>query len=242
MHVGLRSSGHILYVMQGKRKLTEDLALKLAPLFKISKRETEYLLQMMRYNHAKTSREKELHLQRCIAMRPKTAQWVSEERYRFYEKWYYTAIRAAVSILDINDDYSVLAKSITPPITTAQAGEAVDLLLKLGFICRNDNGILRPTAPSISTGDVWQSAYIHSFHHQVAQLGKEALDRIEKSQRDISCITLSVSNETLDLIKQRISNLRAELLEMARLDDAPDRVIHCNFQLFPVFKTKAGEK
>ena len=55
--LNLKSSGYILYVMQGKRKLTETMAIGIAQLFRLTKPQTDYFLQLIRYAHAKSSQE-----------------------------------------------------------------------------------------------------------------------------------------------------------------------------------------
>jgi uncharacterized protein (TIGR02147 family) len=231
--LGLKSSGYILYVMQGKRKLTESMAIGLAQLFKLTKPQTDYFLQLLRYTHAKTSDEKQFHFQRLISLRRKQVKNVLPDHYRLYEKWYYPVVREALALQQFTGDYAALASMIIPSITAAEAAEAIELLTELQFIGRDDDGVFYKKDAVISTGDVWQSAVIHAHQLKLISMGADALEEVPKSHRDISNLTITASEATLELIAQRIAHLRTEILELARCDKSPDRVLQCNFMVFP---------
>lgn len=241
-HLKLKSSGYILYVMQGKRKLTESMAIGLAQLYKLNKPQTDYFLQLIRYAHARSSNEKQFHFQRLITLRRKNVKTVEPQQYRFYEKWYIPVVRELIEITDYNGDYSNLAAMVTPQITPNEAREAVTLLTELGMIEPDENGIYRKSSAVVSTGDVWQSAVIHEHQKELIQRGRDALDTVPKELRDISHLTITASGETLELISQRIAHLRAEILEIARLEKNPDRVLQCNFLVFPTGCKKGGDR
>jgi parallel beta-helix repeat protein len=56
-----------------------------------------------------------------------------------------------------------------------------------------------------------------------------------------SYLTLSVSGGTLTRIRDRLADLRGELLEMAASDDEADRLLQVNFQMFPLSAAIARE-
>jgi uncharacterized protein (TIGR02147 family) len=237
-HLNLRASGHLLYVMQGKRALTPEIASRLSDFLKHKKTEAEYLLLLIDYTDAKNQGQRQFAFQRMAALRRRAVKNISPSQYAFYEKWYHSAIREAVAAMPFDGDCKALAGRLWPPVTAAEARESVALLKKLGLIHRASDGTYRQTEPIVSTGDLWSSAAIRGLQGQFIQMGKEALDRVPKDERDISNLTLSISGETLELIKQRICHLRAEILELARVDEKPDRVIECCFLVYPLLRGK----
>jgi uncharacterized protein (TIGR02147 family) len=239
-HLAIKAPGHILFVMQGKRNLSEDLALRLAKFLKMRKAETAYLLNLVKFNNAKSSHEKQYAFEQLQAGRRRGAAIVSSERYAFYERWYYSAIRTALDIKPFKDDFSALCRSIQPSITIPEAREAIALLARLGFIKKDAKGFYRTTEVTLSAGDEWQSATISQVHRQFIMLGLEALDRFPKGDRDISCLTVTLSPASLEKARERIKTARAEILEIAAAEQNADRVMQCNFQLFPVFIDKAS--
>jgi uncharacterized protein (TIGR02147 family) len=240
--LSLQAPGHMLFIMQGKRRLTTAIALRLASYLKFSKREHRYLLALVRYSDARTPAEKQYAFEELLQLRQHPSTPVPPDSYRFYEKWYYSVVRAVLDVERINDDYQRLAALLRPAITVAQAREAVELLLELGMIVRDETGVLRPAHSAISTGDAWQGAVIHNLQRQFIELSKESLDRFDKKERDISNLTITVSGQTYDLIKKKVAELRSQIMAMACADTAPDNVLQVNIQLFPLTEPRKGPK
>jgi HAE1 family hydrophobic/amphiphilic exporter-1 len=65
---------------------------------------------------------------------------------------------------------------------------------------------------------------------------KQAIDRFKKEDREIGTLSLSVSEDLMARIKDKVKHLRREILEMARLDETAERVYQINFQIFPLSK------
>ena len=73
------------------------------------------------------------------------------------------------------------------------------------------------------------------------ELAREALYSVPKTHRDISTLTLSISEQGLQHIKEKIKDCRRELLEIAKADENADRVYQLNLQLFPLSAFDNGE-
>jgi uncharacterized protein (TIGR02147 family) len=199
-------------------------------------------LSLIRYSDAKTPAEKQYAFEELLQLRQHSSSLVAPGAYRFYEKWYYSVVRAVLDVERISDDYQKLAALMRPSITASQAREAVDLLLELNMIRRDENGVLRPTQSSISTGDEWQGAVIHNLQRQFIEMSKEALDRFDKKERDISNLTVTVSEQSYAIIKKKVAELRSQILTMACAEQAPEKVLQVNIQLFPLTAAKKGLK
>ncbi|MDO5576058.1 MAG: TIGR02147 family protein [Fibrobacter sp.] len=236
--LGLKASGHMLFVMQGKRKLTYELTQKIAVWLKLGKKETEYFFVLVNYCNAKNADEKKGCYDELLRLKRKDCKVVETDQCRFYEKWYYSAIRSALDIVDFRDDYNMLASALCPPITVSQAREAIEVLKEDGFIRENCSGYFKPSDTLITSGNNWKSAAIENLRFEFLDLGRESLTRFEPQKRDASFLTLSLSQKSFDSVKGKIQNLRAEILNMAQNEKSPDRVIQCNITLFPMFITE----
>jgi uncharacterized protein (TIGR02147 family) len=116
------------------------------------------------------------------------------------------------------------------------ARKAVKQLLKLGLISEVPDGSLQQADTFISTGDEVDSFLIKTFHQTMITLAGESLDRFPKELRDVSSVTMSISNECFDLIKGEIQLFRKRILEMVKVDKTPENVYQLNFQFFPLTK------
>jgi uncharacterized protein (TIGR02147 family) len=239
--LSLRAPGHMLLIIQGKRRLTEDIAIRLSNYLNFNKKETNYLLTLVRYTNAKTPSEKQYSFEELLSLRLRASTKVEMPSYRFYEKWYYSAVRASLDVVPFSGDYQSLAASLCPSITSVEAKQAIELLLEMKLVVKDENGIVRVAESSISTGDTWQSATIVNLQKQFIDLGKDSLDNIDKSERDISNLTITVSQETFEVMKKKLRELRSQFMAMACAEQAPDRVLQVNMQLFPLHK-KPGRK
>lgn len=236
--LGLKSSCYILYVMQGKRKLTEEMAVRLAKIFKLSKRETDYFLQLIRYSHAKSAQEKQFQYERILSMRKRHMAKVSPGQYRFYEKWYYPVVREAMALEPFTGDVQGLAEMIVPTVSAGEIREAITVLEELDIVYRDKDGVYHKRNKVISTGEQWESDIIHAHQRELLALGAKALENLSKQQRDISHCMITASERTLHLIKKRITELHAELMEIGCSEENPDRVLQCNIEIFPTAVNK----
>jgi uncharacterized protein (TIGR02147 family) len=148
------------------------------------------------------------------------------------------AIRELVSLTSFREDPAWIAAALEPAISERQANAALETLLRLGLLVRDGHGRLRQAQASVTTGPGPLGHHVFAYHHAMIDLGKRALDELPREERDISSLTLSIGERTLPLLKQRLFELRQELLQLAELEAAPARVVQLNLQLFPL--SRAG--
>jgi uncharacterized protein (TIGR02147 family) len=226
---------YYLKVFQGKRELSNKMILKVAELLRLNKKETECFETLVQFNKAKSSRDKAHFFERLSSHRNSKPRLVEESRYEFYEKWYYVALLEVLDYHPFKGDYSALARMLVPAIKPREARKAIEVLERLGFIRRlpGKRGYEKTDA-LISAGEGWKSAYISNFLLTAMDLAKEAFIRQPLDKREIAAQTVSISADTLGLIKERMKNLRKEILELAKRDQKADRVYQINLQAFPL--------
>jgi uncharacterized protein (TIGR02147 family) len=232
--LGLKSSGFFNLVLHGKRQLSESLALRVADLFKLPEREREYFLYLVRYGCTRKQMEKKFYFERMVACRSRHAKRIEPAQYLLYRAWYYHVIREMLPIVNFRGDYAALAKKLRPPISSREAREAVKVLQDTGLVTRSAGGAFRLTQPAITTGDEWESALIHNFQASLIEMSKGALESVPKPERDISSLTVSISQKTFIKMSYEIKKLRQKFLAMAEDDANADKVFICAIQLFPV--------
>jgi len=88
--------------------------------------------------------------------------------------------------------------------------------------------------PIITTGEQAVSHSISTFHRKTMDLARDAIDRFPRSDRDISTLTLGLSEDGRAKAREEIRRCRRKLLEIAKQDERSDRVYQFNFQAFPV--------
>ncbi len=224
---------YYLKVFQGKRELSGKMILKVAELLRLNKKETEYFEALVHFNKAKSSRDKAHFFERLSAHRSSKARLVEATRYEFYEKWYYVAILEVLDYHPFKGDYGALARLLVPSIKPREAQKAIEVLERLGFIKKTAQG-WEKTEALITAGEGWKSAFIANFLLTAMDLAKEAFIRQPVESREIAAQTVSVSAAGVAAIREKMRNLRKEILELAKRDTKADRVYQINLQAFPL--------
>jgi uncharacterized protein (TIGR02147 family) len=228
--------GLLIKIFQGERHIGSKSISRFSDLLKLSPRQTEYFGLLVLYGKAKTDDEIRHYFEKILAFSEVQSHKVESDKYEFYQKWYYTAVREIINILPFSGDYTGLSSMVEPPITPAEARKAVALLERLGFIRRNAEGFYEQTAPFITTGEGWKSTAIRSFQKECLHLAERALDEIPKDTRDISTVTLTLDDNGFEMVRERIVAFQKELIGIAGACEKVNRVYQVDLQVFPMTK------
>jgi uncharacterized protein (TIGR02147 family) len=233
---GINASAFLYYVIEGKRNLTKKSIDKISGAIGHTKEENEYFENLVFFNQAKTISEKTMYYSRIVeCRRPIDITIIDKDRYEFYSRWYHSVIREAVTIFDFHDDYAKLGAALFPAISAKEAQESVALLERLGFLERDDKGLYHQTDNVIATKpEAADSFVIEKFQAEMLKMALSAYDNVSRADRMSASTTFSISKATFELFKLKTREFRKELLEIARLDNEPDRIYQFTFNLFPV--------
>lgn len=176
--------------------------------------QSEFFETMVRFGRSKKASESKVYFDKLmnLADLPKTN--LTQEQYSYFLKWHHSTIHSLLSFYDWKEGYAKLAKRLSPAVTHKEAKESIQLLTKLNLIAPDSQGFLRPTNVNVSTGESWKSTAIHAFQKETIELSKESLDRHAKELRDISTVTLELNHKDLDLVRQKVKDLRKSLFQL----------------------------
>jgi uncharacterized protein (TIGR02147 family) len=239
---GFRSPNFLKLVIEGKRNVSPESIEKFTKALKLGKREAEFFRVLVHLNQARTVGEKKIYAEQLMQFRPfRYIHPLRQDQYRYYADWYNIAIRELTMLPAFSEDPAWIARRLIPPISPQQAQKAIDLLLQLGLLERDETGRLVQADAFISTGDEVTSTSVANYHRTVIQMGAEAIDRFAGPDRDISSVTMTLSEKNYQEIKGLIQRFRKELLAIADQDESPEGVYQVNFQLFPLAKGAGKE-
>jgi len=220
--------------LQGKARVSSDLAIRLADFCRLKKRESDYFLAMVAYSQAKTSEEKQLEFEKMAHISEAALHIVHADQYKFYDSWFYTAVWALLDIYPFQgEDYENLAASLRPTITSAQAKEALELLQKIGMIAKDQRGYYRPKQAVIDTGYRPPPEAVNPFVISMLEKARESLLASPPEERTLSWTTLTLSEKGYLEVLEELRNFRRRAMAIAEQNEA-DQVYHLNMQLFPL--------
>ncbi len=231
---GYNSSGLYLLLIKGKQNLTAALIPKFIKALELQTREAEYFEHLINFTHAKTAAGKQNVFEKMIALLPANISHIGKNQRDYYASWTNIVIRETLSVLDVQEDYQVLAAFLSPAIKTSEAKASIKCLASLDLIRKNKQGFWRATKTSLKANPELGVAIIHPFQKTMIDLSKVALDNVSREERHIACSTFSISAQGLERLSGKIENFLAEIGELVRSDSKENRVYQFNVQLFPV--------
>ncbi|MEK7391690.1 MAG: TIGR02147 family protein [Fibrobacterota bacterium] len=234
MFVGLKSPGHITWILQGKRNLVGGALERMIKVVGLTDRDAEYFELLVAHNDTTNPDERRRSMARISALQAihKVKPSLSAERY--WSHWRHSVVRELVAIGQYSKGGAgAIAKRLHPVSTEAEVADSLELLLELGMIATTPEGRFFRTETILSTGENWTLEAIRGFQRQILELSMQALDSIPREEREISTVTFSVSKERFQKIRTRIQEMRSEILALVRTDPDPDEVYHLAVELFP---------
>jgi uncharacterized protein (TIGR02147 family) len=238
---GTSSVGLYKDVVEGRLALGRVLTARFSKALGLTKKEAEYFENMVCFNEATTIEEKRGFFERMIAACQPHDRTIEIDQYEYYTRWYYGAVRNLLLIVRWKDDYSALAAMLEPAIRPEEARKAIEVLERLHFIRREDDGCYTVADATITTGRLTNNTSVQvmnvmHFQRIMNDMGKEALDRFPLHELGMSTLTIAVSEKTFLTIKEDIAALRQRVKVLAERDECPDRIFQLNYQLFPLSK------
>lgn len=244
---GFSDRGFLHNVIHGKRDLTKESLVKVSQAIGHLKAEGEYFENLVFFNKASDFKDRTYFYEKLNGVKGTEkaavkAQQTRKDQYEFYSQWYHSAIRSLVDMYPFKDDYRWLAKNVFPPIASRQAKKSVQLLEKLGLIRKQKDRSYKLTSKSITTGNEIVSLAAQNFHKEATDLAKNALYNLPGTKRNITGLTLGISEKTYHKICEEIQQFRSKIVQIAEQDEEADRTYQLNFHLFPITNTDIKRK
>jgi uncharacterized protein (TIGR02147 family) len=226
-------SGSFTRILNGTRGIGPSALPKIITWLGLRSREESYFRLLLRFAHCGDSLQKEKIYSELSLFRNQMRHCIPEEKFHFFEQWYYVALYELVKIVPDISDPAELGAMLEPAVSASKVQCALDVLLNAGFIQKTDKGFTA-AGSFLSTGDRWESAAIESFQKSMANLGAEALARFPKDKRDISTLSVSLSEENFREVTKIIREAREKIREIENNEVSPEKVYQINFQVFPL--------
>ncbi|MDX9720163.1 MAG: TIGR02147 family protein [Myxococcota bacterium] len=234
---GYTSPNFLKLVIKGERNLGPDSVPKFASALGLNAEERRFFEALVSFNQARHSEEKNKAFERVVASRRfRQARRIDSSMFVYLSRWYYPAIRELSARADFQADPDWIAGQLVPSIKTSEARQALELLLDMGLLVRQEDGSVVRGAPSLTTGHEVQDLAVANYHREMMTKASESIDAVESEERDISALTVAIEGATLEEIKQMLRELRERLLERCDRDTKAESVYQLNIQLFPLSK------
>lgn len=213
-------------ILSGKRKLTFNLATRIADALVLGPIERETLYSFF-LNTAEEKTEEE-----------KNQKELSIDCFNAMKEWYHYGITQLLYLESFKEEPRWIAKMLS--ISEMEAKMAIDRLLRLEILDRDENGKLYRTAAHLSTTTDIASAGIRHFQKQILEKSIESLERDDLLERDITSITIAINEDRLSEAKLEIKKFRLKMAEFLGTGEKT-RVYNLGVHLIPLSKSANGD-
>jgi uncharacterized protein (TIGR02147 family) len=225
-------------VLKGLRNLRPEQSLKIADALRFDKSQKEFFEVLVRFNQARGHDAKRLCFEKLLEYNktPKAAL-LNKEQYAYYSRWYHAVIREVLHFHRRPVDCRSIARKLIPAISPEEARGAIELLENLSIIKPKPDGGYGLSDAFISAGPEIRSFAIKNFQIAMMEIAKTALENIPRDKREISALTLSLSEDGFREIQEEVARFRSRLMQIANNDTTVNGVYQINIQAFPVTQT-----
>jgi uncharacterized protein (TIGR02147 family) len=238
---GLRSPNFLKLVFDGQRNLSAESVERFSTAIGHDAAEAEFFADLVEFNQAESLADKNRAFERIAASRRfRNARRIDGDLFAYLSHWYNPAIRELAARRDFNEDPRWIASQLQPRISPAEAAQAMQLLLSLGLLVRDQQtgGILRGE-PTLTTEHEVRSLGAKAFHRQMIERAADSMETVPREQRDLAALTVCISPKTVALVKQRIHQFQEAMAELCDADAEGDVVYQMNLQWFPLSQAPA---
>ncbi len=221
-------------VLSGRYNLSRRSALNIAKNLGFDDEETSIFccLVDLENTRSKTIREKAAIRLKKFTSQAKYSE-ISLETFKIISDWYHFAIVELTVLDDFKYSIDWIAEQLD--ITPEQVSEAINRLIKLGFVAE-EGGTLKPLKDFTSTKEDTPSEAIRSFHNQIINKALNSLHNETVNDREISSVVIAVRKKDLPMAKDMIRKFKRDFISQMQAPDGQDQVASLAIQFFGLTK------
>jgi uncharacterized protein (TIGR02147 family) len=231
------SRSYLTHVLSGKY-VSNTFVERFIRLFAFSRAEADFFRVLVKFNQAEHPNERELYFEQLIALNKTPKKYLYETSFQYYKNWYNAAIRALLNVYDFDGkQFFLLAQKLSPPISVPQVKRAFRLLLQLGLVEKNAQGLYKPTSRSISTEEFVRNEALKLFQVQSLEVAKYAIIHDLKQPKLLTTNTISISKHGCQRIEKLIDRFRSQVRSLVHKDETKaETVYQIDVLFFPMMK------
>jgi uncharacterized protein (TIGR02147 family) len=235
---GVKNSGTLLHVIQGKRALSDKVRETCVQVFGLKGVAADFFRLLVEYGQEKDPGNKS-EIWRELQNRRAHSSFVrlNSAQVRYYEDTAYALILGAVEAMDFRGSYEDLATFLNPPLPLAKVKKFVRDLCDWQLLRQDASGKYHVVSRFIEPPSTLKTP-VRLMNQDWITQAADALLKIPPQERHISTSILAVSESTRAKILARIEAMRHEIFDLVAADSAAETVMQFSMQFFPKSKSK----
>ncbi|WP_164848493.1 DUF4423 domain-containing protein [Halobacteriovorax sp. HLS] len=231
--LGYKSPSSLTMVLKGQRTPSSDMVRTLSEDLKMTIKEKEYfqLLIQLEKAHKKNKDPKELLLKLSSLNSEKKAISLGLKEFSAISEWYFLAIKQLISTPGFIEDEDWIYKKLRKKATPSQIKNAINIMLEMKTIGRNESGELIVLKEGLLTTNDVPSSAIKRHHFGMINRALEAINEQDVSERQVTSLTMKIKDEDLAEAKQYIFEFIKDFNEKFSTTEA-NELFQLNMQFF----------
>jgi uncharacterized protein (TIGR02147 family) len=236
------SPNFLKLVSEGKSKLSAPSAERVADAMDLVGFEKIFFQNLVVYNQSKDSKKGKAALEKLQVIAKENAVRKMGAGYQnFYSTWLHAVVRELACSIEKPTAESI-AKRCRLVVSPAEVADSIGYLLKAGLLKSNGRGGYRQTEKIVEGDEQGIPLTLRAMNRQMARLAEQALDEVPPEWRDITGITMGLSQQSYARVLGALASCRKKILDIVAKEESVDRVYRLNLQLFPMTTIKSDKE
>jgi uncharacterized protein (TIGR02147 family) len=239
--LGLKDTSSITKIVQGQRTPGPAITSELIRYFQFSPKEAAYFQDLVRLQKIKSDpRLTVLLLEKMGKDHPDGAlRLLDDKSFRLVSNWYCTTIREMVRLDEFFEDPNWISKKLHFKVTPTEAARAIELLIQVDLLKRDDKGKLAIAQGRFHTTNDISNEAIKRYHEAMLDNAKLALRKFDVEDREITATCLTMSSSRFSEAKELIREFRHRFAKLME-EDHGDITVQMQIQFFPLTKVQSS--
>ena len=231
---GFASPSYLKLVCEGKSSLSRVGLPRVANAMGLTGFERTYFEKMVEFGNATNDEKKKAAFADLTRIaKEQKARVIDADTFAYYESAVNSIVRELAPLMP-GALPNEMAKRIKHLYTAQQVRDSLAMLTRAKFLEETDENVYRQTDKAITGSTEAIPLALRSMNREMTDLAKEALDKIDVRERNISGVTIGVDDTTLARISEEVNNCRKRIIALANECKDINQVYRLNLQLFPL--------
>ena len=231
---GFASPSYLKLVCEGKSSLSRVGLPRVANAMGLTGFERTYFEKMVEFGNATNDEKKKAAFAELTRIaKEQKARVIDADTFAYYESAVNSIVRELAPLMP-GALPNEMAKRTKHLYTAQQVRDSLAMLTRAKFLEETDENVYRQTDKAITGSTEAIPLALRSMNREMADLAKEALDKIDVRERNISGVTIGVDDATLARISEEVNNCRKRIIALANECKDINQVYRLNLQLFPL--------
>ncbi len=231
--LGYKSPSSLTMVIKGQRSPSFDMLNSLAEDLEMTMKEKQYLTLLVQLEKAtKKKKDTKEILEKIAELNAgSTSISLGLKEFSAISEWYFLAIKQLISTPNFIEDEDWIFKKLRKKVTPSQIKNALNIMLEMETIGRDENGKLIVLKEGLLTTNDVPSSAIKRHHFGMINRALEAIDEQSVKERQVTSVTMRVKPEEVDAAKKYIFEFIKDFNEKFSTTEADD-LYQLNMQFF----------